>query len=84
MRSDLYFAVKHACGDVAFESGGRDYTLQQVVSRLHAQGHKSAVTTDNTIVLDGESLSMYISICNEACHTQYSSQGQWWPLPDSI
>ena len=83
MRSNLFFFVKHACEDVAFESEGRDYTLQQIVDLLHAQGHKLAVATADAIVLEGEPFPMYASVCNEAGH-QYSSHKQWRPLPDRI
>ena len=83
MRSNLFLVVELACDDIAFDSEGMDYTLQQIVDLLHTQGHLSAVATADAVILEGEPFPMDASYWKEAGH-QYSSHKQWWPMPDRI
>ena len=80
-RNESRTAIESAC--ISLASDDLDYTLDQIVDLIHAQGHQSAVATADAIVMNGEPFPMDGSVWNEAGH-QYSAWKQWWPLPDRI
>ena len=80
-RTETRTAIEAACNSLSIED--LDYTLEQVVDLLHAQGHQSAVATADAIIAEGHVFPMDASYWKEAGH-QYSTHKQWWPLPDRI